>query len=136
MHIVYFIGLLQTQYPYEYRISADIASFLTVIGNALRCPAHIYSSKDIRKQLFPCLPFKPKLLKLFSSISSNRSLIPEKVTTIRRMSERVENAPWISVLLLNNDENDIESTSCIRKNGLQAIFEKDNIRRYSNIGIC
>uniref|UniRef100_A0AC34FWU9 G-protein coupled receptors family 1 profile domain-containing protein n=1 Tax=Panagrolaimus sp. ES5 TaxID=591445 RepID=A0AC34FWU9_9BILA len=97
-------GLLQHQYPYAYRLSADLASLFTVIGNALRCPAH-----------------------------------PQEKHSIRRQSEKLENPAWISVLLINHDDDKStnETTACIRKNnGLQAVFERDNIRRLSNIGIC
>lgn len=136
-----FTGLLQNQYPYEYRIAADVASLLTVTGNALRCPAHIFSTKDIREQLLPCILTEPsRFLKLFKSVSSNRSLIQkyDDKAPIRRGSERLENPPWISVLLLNHDDdhNGEIITSCIHRDGLQTVFEKDNIRRLSNIGIC
>uniref|UniRef100_A0A915DIX0 G protein-coupled receptor n=1 Tax=Ditylenchus dipsaci TaxID=166011 RepID=A0A915DIX0_9BILA len=44
-------GLLQRTYPYQYRICSDCASLMTVLGNALRFPAHICSNKEISEQL-------------------------------------------------------------------------------------
>ena len=132
---------MQHQYPYAYRLAADIASLLTVIGNALRCPAHLCSNKDIRIQLFDSLIHrKPKVHFVVPNASMNLPLIqPQEKHPIRRKSEKIENPAWISVLLLNHDGDKSatdESTACIRKNGLQAVFERDNIRRLSNIGIC
>ena len=43
-------GLLQRNYPNEYRLSSDCASLLTVIGNALRFPAHFCSNGEVREQ--------------------------------------------------------------------------------------
>uniref|UniRef100_A0AC35G729 G-protein coupled receptors family 1 profile domain-containing protein n=1 Tax=Panagrolaimus sp. PS1159 TaxID=55785 RepID=A0AC35G729_9BILA len=120
-------GLLQHQYPYAYRLSADLASLFTVVGNALRCPAHVCSNKDIRIQLFDSIIHrKPK---------------PQEKNSMRRQSEKLDNPAWISVLLINHDDDKSsgtnETSACIRKNnGLQAVFERDNIRRLSNIGIC
>ncbi|VDK57660.1 unnamed protein product [Anisakis simplex] len=33
-----------------YRITSDMASVLTVLGNLIRCPAHLISSKELREQ--------------------------------------------------------------------------------------
>ena len=130
--------MLQHQYPYEYRLAADFASLLTVIGNALRCPAQICCNKDIRVQLFELLQ-KPKVHFLVPNATMTLPLIqPQEKLAIRRHSEKIENPAWISVLLINHDDDKHgnETTACIRKNGLQAVFERDNIRRLSNIGIC
>ena len=43
-------GLLQRQYPVEYRLCSDGASLLTLIGNALRFPAHFCSNAEVREQ--------------------------------------------------------------------------------------
>lgn len=43
-------GLLQRQYPIEYRLCSDGASLLTLIGNALRFPAHFCSNAEVREQ--------------------------------------------------------------------------------------
>uniref|UniRef100_A0A0M3I627 G_PROTEIN_RECEP_F1_2 domain-containing protein n=1 Tax=Ascaris lumbricoides TaxID=6252 RepID=A0A0M3I627_ASCLU len=39
---------LHTEHRLLYRIVTDIASVLTVVGNAIRCPAHLISNKNIR----------------------------------------------------------------------------------------
>lgn len=121
---------------------------MTVIGNALRCPAHICSNKDIRIQLFESIIHrKPKVHFLVPNTTMNVPLIqPQEKHTMRRQSEKIENPPWISVLLINHEDDKNTSTTtsttnetsaCIRKtNGLQAVFERENIRRLSNIGIC
>jgi hypothetical protein len=43
-------GVLQRTYPSEYRLGSDCASLLTVIGNALRPPAHFCSNAEVREQ--------------------------------------------------------------------------------------
>uniref|UniRef100_A0A7E4VY58 G_PROTEIN_RECEP_F1_2 domain-containing protein n=1 Tax=Panagrellus redivivus TaxID=6233 RepID=A0A7E4VY58_PANRE len=117
-------GLLQEQYPGEYKIAADLASLLTVIGNALRCPAHVCSNKDIREQLFESI-----------GIIQPKPKIPEK-TLLRKQSEHIENPPWISVLLITHEDEHTHTRTASGKNSLHAVFETNHMRRHSNIGIC
>ncbi|KAI1715671.1 G-protein coupled receptor daf-37 [Ditylenchus destructor] len=85
-------GFLQHTYPYQYRISSDCASLLTVVGNALRFPAHVCSNKEISEQLKQMLFPSPKEKKHRPSVTTNGPL------TLRRFSERADN-PWFSALL-------------------------------------
>ncbi|EPB67757.1 hypothetical protein ANCCEY_13151 [Ancylostoma ceylanicum] len=41
---------LHVHHPDFFRLAADFASVLAVIGNAIRCPAHFLSSSEIRQQ--------------------------------------------------------------------------------------
>nr|CAD2177017.1 unnamed protein product [Meloidogyne enterolobii] len=70
---------------------------LTVIGNALRFPAHFFSNGEVREQLLSIFYTSEKIS------SSNASILPTKqplstVLQLRRHSERLEN-PWFSALL-------------------------------------
>nr|CAD2180404.1 unnamed protein product [Meloidogyne enterolobii] len=90
-------GLLQRTYPHQYRLISDFASVLTVIGNALRFPAHFFSNGEVREQLLSIFYTSEKIS------SSNASILPTKqplstVLQLRRHSERLEN-PWFSALL-------------------------------------
>jgi hypothetical protein len=79
---------------------------------------------------------------LVPNATMNLPLIqPQEKNSMRRQSEKLDNPAWISVLLINHDDDKSsgtnETSACIRKNnGLQAVFERDNIRRLSDIGIC
>uniref|UniRef100_A0A914R8Z5 G-protein coupled receptors family 1 profile domain-containing protein n=1 Tax=Parascaris equorum TaxID=6256 RepID=A0A914R8Z5_PAREQ len=42
------LDFLHTEHGLLYRTATDIASVLTVVGNAIRCPAHLISNKDLR----------------------------------------------------------------------------------------
>lgn len=55
-------GLLQRQYPIEYRLCSDGASLLTLIGNALRFPAHFCSNAEVREQCKAM--FYPEIMKV------------------------------------------------------------------------
>ncbi|KAI1725115.1 G-protein coupled receptor daf-37 [Ditylenchus destructor] len=85
-------GFLQHTYPYQYRISSDCASLLTVVGNALRFPAHVCSNKEISEQLKQMLFPSPK------EKMRRPSATPSGALTLRRFSERADN-PWFSALL-------------------------------------
>uniref|UniRef100_A0A0K0EMB0 G_PROTEIN_RECEP_F1_2 domain-containing protein n=1 Tax=Strongyloides stercoralis TaxID=6248 RepID=A0A0K0EMB0_STRER len=43
--------LVQIYYPYIYRLVVDLASVMTIIGNAIRFPAHLFSNTEIRNVL-------------------------------------------------------------------------------------
>ncbi|KAK6038637.1 hypothetical protein COOONC_23858 [Cooperia oncophora] len=61
---------LHVHHPDFFRLAADFASVLTVIGNAIRCPAHFLSSSEIRQQ-FSLMVFgevQDKAVKFFSSL--------------------------------------------------------------------
>uniref|UniRef100_A0A1I8AYQ2 G_PROTEIN_RECEP_F1_2 domain-containing protein n=1 Tax=Meloidogyne hapla TaxID=6305 RepID=A0A1I8AYQ2_MELHA len=78
-------------------LQPDFASVLTVIGNALRFPAHFFSNGEVREQLLSIFYTSEKIS------SSNASVLPTKqplstVLQLRRHSERLEN-PWFSALL-------------------------------------
>uniref|UniRef100_A0A915DJK5 Uncharacterized protein n=1 Tax=Ditylenchus dipsaci TaxID=166011 RepID=A0A915DJK5_9BILA len=78
-------GLLQRTYPYQYRICSDCASLMTVLGNALRFPAHICSNKEISEQLQLMLCASDKEIENLPNSAVTTAL------TLRRFSERVDN---------------------------------------------
>ncbi|VDM47280.1 unnamed protein product [Toxocara canis] len=96
---------LHTEHRQLYRIVTDTASVLTVVGNAIRCPAHLVSNKDIR-QHFGLMLFGESnkvsvlLLCIIRFIKSLKVVIAPPLT--RRLSQKVE-APWISLLIVPNE---------------------------------
>uniref|UniRef100_A0A914DA65 G-protein coupled receptors family 1 profile domain-containing protein n=1 Tax=Acrobeloides nanus TaxID=290746 RepID=A0A914DA65_9BILA len=115
--------LLQKEHIFGYRIASDCASLLTVCGNALRCPAYLITNKNFRNN-FRLMFFKE-----------------EPKVTVRRLSEKVEN-PWFSVLLTSSnkafskEEENVANGSLKTADPLLVVFDKNNLRRLSNIGIC
>uniref|UniRef100_A0A0K0FH36 G_PROTEIN_RECEP_F1_2 domain-containing protein n=1 Tax=Strongyloides venezuelensis TaxID=75913 RepID=A0A0K0FH36_STRVS len=73
--------LLQIYYPYFYRLVVDLASVMTIIGNAIRLPAHLFSNTEIRNVLIKNI--KPP---------EDRNVVPD----YRRPSH--VDSPWFSLL--------------------------------------
>ncbi|ETN79469.1 hypothetical protein NECAME_02586 [Necator americanus] len=109
----YFDGdFLHVHHPDFFRLAADFAAVLAVIGNAIRCPAHFLSSSEIRQQF---------------SLMFFGEVVEKKIeATPRRCSERLEN-PWIS-LLLTVHERDQPSTALLS--------DRSYAKRHSTIAIC
>lgn len=47
---IIFPDYLHVYHPDLNRLATDSAALLTVVGNAIRCPAHIFSNSEIRTQ--------------------------------------------------------------------------------------
>ncbi|WKY06845.1 hypothetical protein Q1695_006770 [Nippostrongylus brasiliensis] len=106
---------LHVDHPDFFRLAADFASVLTVIGNAIRPPAHFLSNSEIRQQF---------ALMVFGDVQEKPSL--KKLEELpRRRSERLEN-PWIS-LLLSVHEKDQPSSP---------LLSGSYVKRHSTIAIC
>ncbi|KAL3080029.1 hypothetical protein niasHT_034587 [Heterodera trifolii] len=90
-------GFLQKNYPHQYRISSDCSSLLTVVGNALRFPAHFISNGEVREHFkLMCCPPKRKVPFVMSKECETAKNIG--AFGLRRQSERIENQ-WFSALL-------------------------------------
>uniref|UniRef100_A0A914I9E5 C-CAP/cofactor C-like domain-containing protein n=1 Tax=Globodera rostochiensis TaxID=31243 RepID=A0A914I9E5_GLORO len=90
-------GFLQKNYPQQYRIGSDCSSLLTVVGNALRFPAHFISNGEVREHFkLMCCPPKRKVLSVLGSECEAAKCVG--TFGLRRESERLEN-PWFSALL-------------------------------------
>uniref|UniRef100_A0A0N5AJD0 G_PROTEIN_RECEP_F1_2 domain-containing protein n=1 Tax=Syphacia muris TaxID=451379 RepID=A0A0N5AJD0_9BILA len=89
----FFPGMLQTEHRKLHLISTDVAQVLTVMGNAIRCPAHLFSNSEIRHR------FKLMLLGDETKIQVGPEVISRQLS---RECQKVE-APWLSLLLIPND---------------------------------
>uniref|UniRef100_A0A1I7X893 Uncharacterized protein n=1 Tax=Heterorhabditis bacteriophora TaxID=37862 RepID=A0A1I7X893_HETBA len=92
-------------------MATDVASVLTVIGNAIRCPAHFLSNSEIRQQ--------------FSSMFFGQVQDKNVEAPPRRRSERLEN-PWISLLLTVHEKDQPQSP----------LLANNYVKRHSTIAIC
>ncbi|CAD5221575.1 unnamed protein product [Bursaphelenchus okinawaensis] len=124
----------ETYYPHAYRMAADLSSLLTVIGNALRCPAHLIVNAEIRDKMFDlcCVRWRRVEMK------------PTKLQGLETMHQNQWESPWFSALLTTRDTlsamDDATSDKDVflRRRSAQSlnpIFDRETIRRLSNVGI-
>ncbi|CAJ0933108.1 unnamed protein product, partial [Mesorhabditis belari] len=108
---------LHRDHPIFYQLAADSSSLLTVVGNAIRCPAHFLSNKEIRQQFS---------LMFFGEPSEKEYTVKDAA---RRRSS-VQESPWISLLL--------SATQKVHEGDPhQALLSSRHlIKRHSAIAIC
>ncbi|EFO94310.1 hypothetical protein CRE_19611 [Caenorhabditis remanei] len=86
---------LHVHHPDLNRLATDSAALLTVVGNAIRCPAHIFSNSEIRTQfrIMLCGEREKKEVK--------------QLTERRRTQEKLDN-PWMALMWVsaNNQSSD------------------------------
>lgn len=140
-------GFLQQNYPHHYLLSSDCASVLTVIGNALRPPAHFCTNEEVRDQCRRnrlgrwCCGHGKKIpcSSSASSSSSSSTSDPESrsftsgpklsVLKLRRYSERLEN-PWFSAILTARPPQPITSAARRFSRAMgQALLEKKSRKK-------
>ncbi|KHJ96189.1 hypothetical protein OESDEN_03862 [Oesophagostomum dentatum] len=107
---------LHIQHPDFFRLAADFASVLAVMGNDIRCPAHFLSNSEIRQQF---------ALMFFGDVEDKK--LTKKISEEpRRRSERLEN-PWISLLLSVHEKDQPNSP---------LLSGRNYAKRHSTIAIC
>ncbi|EGT33976.1 hypothetical protein CAEBREN_12746 [Caenorhabditis brenneri] len=106
---------LHIQHPDLNRLATDSAALLTVVGNAIRCPAHIFSNSEIRTQfrIMLCGDTEKKEVK--------------QLTERRRTQEKLDN-PWMALMWVsaNNQTSDDDRA---------AFMPRAFIKRHSAIAI-
>ncbi|CAJ0570133.1 unnamed protein product, partial [Mesorhabditis spiculigera] len=112
---------LHIQHPLIYQLAADSSSLLTVVGNAIRFPAHFLSNKEIRQQ-FALMIFGEPREKAYQEYT---------VKEAARRRSSVQDSPWIS-LLLSATQNKVHEGD-----PHQALLSSRHlIKRHSAIAIC
>uniref|UniRef100_A0A1I7U7S8 G_PROTEIN_RECEP_F1_2 domain-containing protein n=1 Tax=Caenorhabditis tropicalis TaxID=1561998 RepID=A0A1I7U7S8_9PELO len=106
---------LHVHHPDLNRLATDSAALLTVVGNAIRCPAHIFSNSEIRTQfrIMLCGEREKKEVK--------------QLTERRRTQEKLDN-PWMALMWVsaNNQTSDDDRA---------AFMPRAFIKRHSAIAI-
>ncbi|CAI5449519.1 unnamed protein product [Caenorhabditis angaria] len=102
---------LHKNHPDLNRIALDSAALLTVVGNAIRCPAHIYSNSEIRTQfrILICGEERKKEIKRSSS------------------QERLDN-PWMTLMWVSANKQCSDDEKA-------AFMPKALMKRHSAIAI-
>uniref|UniRef100_A0AC35U8N7 G_PROTEIN_RECEP_F1_2 domain-containing protein n=1 Tax=Rhabditophanes sp. KR3021 TaxID=114890 RepID=A0AC35U8N7_9BILA len=114
----FYPGVLHQSYPYYYRLFADLSSVLTVLGNAIRFPAHLFSNMEIREQI------------CFTSKTDKIEILPGKDKGSRRGSH--VDTPWFSILYTANQQHDHDEVQIALIDETKPITTKDTMLHFDN----
>uniref|UniRef100_A0A8R1DGK5 G-protein coupled receptors family 1 profile domain-containing protein n=1 Tax=Caenorhabditis japonica TaxID=281687 RepID=A0A8R1DGK5_CAEJA len=123
---------LHVDHPDLNRLATDSAALLTVVGNAIRCPAHIFSNSEIRTQfrIMLCGEQEKKvcnnLLRLHPK-SAGEQKESKPLTERRRTQEKLDN-PWMALMWVSANNQASEEDRA-------AFMPRAFIKRHSAIAI-